>query len=241
MKHFLLLLAICLSATAYANTPISDSPQPISKQYSLSFHAGYGHNLTYGSFANFDIDAYMPINQYFEAEANIRTSTANVHSLGVQLRPKFALPVGELYLEDRLLGRIEARDRVNEFTHAISLGYRMQYVNVQLGLFSRVIVPAPYKGDRNNAYITEPFNLLYRVEAFVLPDTSCWNIAIAISNVDDHVMERAWIPMLYLGGWYDVNSHWRLRLSGKYKNAGIFHMNAHYYACEISAGAEYRF
>lgn len=230
MKRLFLFSLLCLSALAYAQSP-----------YSLSLHAGYGHNLTYGSFATFDIDAQLPINQYFEAEANLRTSTANVHTLGVQLRPKFALPVGELFLEDRLMANFLLRDHVNEFAHAISLGYRMQYVSAQLGLFSRVMVPMPYKRNSDNASISEPFKLLYRVEAFVRPATSSWNLAVAISNVDDYMMERPWTPMLYLRGWYDVNNHWRLHLAGKYKNAGMFHMNAHYYASELRVGAEYRF
>ena len=210
-------------------------------KYTVSLHAGYGHNLTYGSFSIFDVDAYMPINQYFEAEANVRTSTANVHTIGLQMRPKFALPVGELFLEDRLMANFIARDQLNEFIHAISLGYRMQYVSAQLGLFSRVMIPQPYNRNSDNARISEPFMLLYRVEAFVRPESSCWNLAIAISNVDDHMMERPWNPALYLRGWYDVNEHWRLHLAGKYKNAGMFHMNAHYYASEVKLGAEYRF
>ena len=230
MKRLFLFSLLCLSALAYAQSP-----------YSLSLHAGYGHNLTYGSFATFDIDAQLPINQYFEAEANLRTSTANVHTLGVQLRPKFALPVGELFLEDRLMANFLLRDHVNEFAHAISLGYRMQYVSAQLGFFSRVMVPMPYERNSDNASISEPFKFLYRVEAFVRPATSSWNLAVAISNVDDYMMERPWTPMLYLRGWYDVNNHWRLHLAGKYKNAGMFHMNAHYYASELRVGAEYRF
>jgi hypothetical protein len=230
MKKVVLLLALCLSAMAYAQSP-----------YSLALYAGYGHNLTYGSFANFDVDAYLPINPYFEMEANLRTSTANVHSLGLQMRPKFALPVGELFLEDRLMANLVARDQVSELIHSISLGYRMQYVSAQLGFFSRVIVPMPYEKNSNNATIAEPFKLLYRVEAFVRPETSCWNLAVAISNVDDHMMERPWNPMLYLRGWYDIDAHWRLHLAGKYKNAGMFHMNAHYYASEVRVGAEYRF
>lgn len=230
MKRLFLFSLLCLSALAYAQSP-----------YSLSLHAGYGHNLTYGSFATFDIDAQLPINQYFEAEANLRTSTANVHTLGVQLRPKFALPVGELFLEDRLMANFLLRDHVNEFAHAISLGYRMQYVSAQLGFFSRVMVPMPYERNSDNASISEPFKLLYRVEAFVRPATSSWNLAVAISNVDDYMMERPWTPMLYLRGWYDVNNHWRLLLAGKYKNAGMFHMHAHYYASELRVGAEYRF
>ncbi|MBQ2439031.1 MAG: hypothetical protein II267_03975, partial [Paludibacteraceae bacterium] len=66
--------------------------QPGDTTYSVSLHVGYGHNLTYGSHANFDVDAYLPINQHFDMQANIRTSTADVHTMGVQLRPKFALP-----------------------------------------------------------------------------------------------------------------------------------------------------
>jgi hypothetical protein len=117
----------------------------------------------------------------------------------------------------------------------------MQYVSAQLGFFSRVMVPMPYERNSDNASISEPFKLLYRVEAFVRPATSSWNLAVAISNVDDYMMERPWTPMLYLRGWYDVNNHWRLLLAGKYKNAGMFHMNAHYYASELRVGAEYRF
>lgn len=238
MKKIFFIVALCsllLAPAAMAQVQLSDS------QYAVSLHVGYGHNLTYSSMANFDIDAYMPINQYFEMQANIRTSTANYHTVGIQLRPKFELPKGELYLEDRLMARFIARDQVNEFLHAISIGYRMQYIDVQLGLINRVMMPLPYERNTLNKYIVEPFQLLYRVEGFVRPVTSSWNIAIAISNADNYMIERPWTPMLYLGGWYDVNEHWRVRLSGKYKNAGMFHMNAHYYAAEVRVGAEYRF
>ena len=47
--------------------------QPTDTTYSVSLHVGYGHNLTYGSYANFDIDAYLPINRHFDMQANIRT------------------------------------------------------------------------------------------------------------------------------------------------------------------------
>jgi hypothetical protein len=245
MKKLLLLMALCLSSMGYGQTVDNSQSvelgDEVASQYSLSLHAGYGHNLIYGSHANFDLGAYMPINQYFEMDADLRVSTANFYTVGLQLRPKFALPVGEMFIEDRLMANLVVRNKVNEFAHAISLGYRMQYVSVQLGLFSRVIVPQPYEKNSNNSYISEPFKLLYRVEAFVRPKTSCWNIAVAISNIDDYMMERPWNPMLYLRGWYDVDDHWRVHLGGKYKNAGMFHMNAHYFAAEVGIGAEYRF
>ena len=202
--------------------------QPGDTTYTVSLHTGYAHNLTYGSYANFDLDAYMPINKHFDMQANIRTSTANVHSMGVQLRPKFRLPKGELYVEDRLMMRFAMRDNYRDFVHAISVGYMMQYVNVQVGMSNRIITPLPYEHHSEDAMILEPFDAVYRVEAFVRPQSAAWNISLCLSNMDNYLIERMWAPMFYLGGWYDINPHWRVRLSGKMKLAGMFHLNANF-------------
>lgn len=231
----LILVFLCIAPNSMAQVQYG------ANQYAVSLHAGYGHNLTYGSMANFDLDAYMPLHQHFDMQANLRASTADFYTLGVQLRPKFALPVGELYLEDRILARWIVRDDVNDFVHALSIGYMMQYVNVQVGMATRLIIPQPYEWKSAGEIICEPFNVIYRVEAFVRPCVSPWNISLCIANIDNYQVERVWQPMFYLGGWYDVNSHWRVRLSGKMKLAGMFHLNAHYYASDIRAGVEYRF
>lgn len=238
MKKRILMFVFCgmlLAPVAMAQV------QPGSTQYSVSLHVGYAHNLTYGSYANFDLDAYMPINKHFDMQANLRTSTADFYTLGVQLRPKFALPVGELYLEDRVMARWVARDEINDFVHALSIGYMMQYVNAQVGMSTRIIIPQPYSFKDADAMVLEPFNIIYRVEAFVRPKMSPWNISLCVANVDNYHVERVWQPMFYLGGWYDIDDHWRVRLSGKMKLAGMFHLNAHYYGAELRTGAEYRF
>ena len=234
---FILSLGFLLLVAPMATAQVQHSDTT----YSVSLHAGYAHNLTYGSYGNFDIAAYLPINTYFEAEAQVRLSTANFYTFGVQVRPKFALPIGELYIEDRLLANLLKRDAYLDFTHAISLGYRMQYVDVQVGMFSRVMMPQSYEARTGEEMVCEPFNLLYSVTAFVQPATSPWNISLAIANIDDYQMERMWQPMFYLGGWYDINEHWRVSLNGKLKLAGMFHLNAHYYAAELRVGAEYKF
>ena len=238
MKKLLLLLALCLTTVAYSQSP---DRLNASSPYSLALHAGYGHNLTYGTFANFDLDAQMPINQHFEMETNLRASTANTYTLGVQLRPKFALPVGEMFLEDRVMANFIARDGFNQYIHALSLGYRMQYVSVQVGMYTRLMMPIPYEHRTGDELICEPFDAIYRVEVRVRPETSPWNISLALSNADDYQIERMWQPMFYLGGWYDIDDHWRVQLTGKLKLAGMFHLNAHYYASELRFGAEYRF
>ncbi len=215
--------------------------QPGDSRYSISLHAGYGHNRTYGSMGNFDIDAFMPINQHFEMQADIRMSTANFYSFGVQMRPKFALPVGEMFLEDRLMARLITRDAFNEVTQALSLGYRMQYVSIQLGMSTRLIIRQPYEWHSTESIICEPFNVLYRVEGFVRPQTSPWNISLCVSNMDNYQIERVWQPMFMLGSWYDPTDHWRVRLYAECKPTGMFHLNATYYGAEVRVGAEYRF
>lgn len=234
MKTKILILILALFA-------LSSYRLMASSPYSVSLHAGYGHNLTYGSMANFDVDAYMPVSQCFETQASLRLSTANTYAVGVQLRPKFALPVGEMYLEDRLLMNIIKRYNFSDFVQTLSVGYRMQYVNVQVGMSMRVMIPMPYDQSRGDELICEPFDAVYRVEAFVRPETSPWNISLCVSNVDNYQIERMWQPMFYLGGWYDITDHWRVRVAGKMKLAGMFHLNAHYYASEVRVGAEYRF
>lgn len=217
------------------------NPLCASEQYSISLDMGYGHNLTYGSFANFDLGAYMPLNTHFEMQANVRMSTANTYAVGVQMRPKFALPVGEMYIEDRLLTSFIRRDQFLDFVHALSVGYRMQYVNVQLGMTNRVMLPPTYELGSGDTFVCEPFDLLYRLEVYVRPATSVWNLSLALANVDEYQIERMWQPMFYLGGWYDIDEHWRISLNGKLKLAGMFHLNAHYYASEVRVGAEYKF
>lgn len=217
------------------------NPLCASEQYSISLDMGYGHNLTYGSFANFDLGAYMPLNTHFEMQANVRMSTANTYAVGVQMRPKFALPVGEMYIEDRLLTSFIRREQFLDFVHALSVGYRMQYVNVQLGMTNRVMLPPTYELRAGDTFVCEPFDLLYRLEVYVRPATSVWNLSLALANVDEYQIERMWQPMFYLGGWYDIDEHWRISLNGKLKLAGMFHLNAHYYASEVRVGAEYKF
>ena len=235
MKKPLFLGLLLLPMMAFAQVQSGDS------QYSLSLHVGYGHNQTYGSMGNFDIDAYMPINQYFEMQTNIRLSTANFYAMGVQLRPKFALPVGEMFIEDRLMARLITRDQFNEVLQALSLGYRMEYVSFQVGMATRLMIQQPYEWHSTESIICEPFIMLYRVEAFVRPQTSKWNINMCVSNMDNYQIERVWQPMFMLGGWYDPTDHWRVRMSAECKPTGMFHLNATYYGAEVRVGAEYRF
>ena len=134
MKRVLFfLLILCPLGLMAANPGFGE------RKYSLSGMVEYSYNKTWGHHANFDIQSLMPINPHFEMEARLQFSTANVYSGALQIRPKFELPVGELFLETDVYYRAIARNRIGDITAALGVGYRMDYVSITLGVFSRVI------------------------------------------------------------------------------------------------------
>lgn len=234
----LTLLILLLAASLL---PIAAQVQFGTEQYSLRANIGYNHNTTYGSFAGFDIGAFMPINQHFEMQADMRFTTAGAHAIGVQLRPKFSVPVGEFYIEDRLLTGLYPRDQFNELVQALAVGYRMDYVSFQVGMSTRLIINAPYDWHDGSNIIVEPFNLTFRLEVFVRPHTSPWNISLCASNMTDYQIERLWQPIFMLNGRYNIDEHWQVNIGALCKPTGMFHLNAKYYGAEVRAGFAYNF
>lgn len=210
-------------------------------RYSVRMNIGYNHNTTYGSYAGFDFGAFMPINEHFEMQADLRFTTAGNHSIGVQMRPKFAVPVGEFFLEGRLFTGLYPRDGYNDLTQALAVGYRMEYVSFQVGMSTRLIMETPYDWHANSNIIVEPFNICYKLEVFVRPQTSPWNISLCASNMTDYQIERVWQPIFMANGRYNIDEHWQVNLAALCKPTGMFHLNAKYYAAEVKAGFAYNF
>ena len=211
------------------------------RRYTVTGMAEYSYNNTWGHHGNFDVQALMPFNPHFEMEAKLQFSTANVHTMALQFRPKFELPVGEMFLETEVLYRAVARNRIHDFTAALGVGYRMDHVSVTLGVFSRVMDDWDRDWHSNETYVVEPFNLLYRIEVFCRPQNNPWNLSFMFSNVDDYQLERMWQPLFSVGAWYDVNNHWRLNFAAQCKPTGMFHLDASFYGATLRAGFSYRF
>lgn len=235
MKKLLLLLVVCPIGLLAANPGFGD------RKYSLSGMAEYSYNKTWGHHANFDIQSLMPINPHFEMEARLQFSTANVYSGALQLRPKFELPVGELFIETDVYYRAFARNRLGDITAALGLGYRMDYVSITLGVFSRVVDDWNRSWYTDESFVVEPFNLLYRLEVFCRPQNNNWNLSFMFSNIDDYQMERMWQPLFGIGAWYDIDAHWRLNFMAQCKPTGMFHLDATFYGATGRVGFTYRF
>lgn len=233
----MLLLLPLWSMTAMA----ANRPGFGERRYTISGMAEYSYNRTWGHHANFDVQSLMPINKNFEMEAKLQFSTANVHTGVVQLRPKFELPVGEMFVETDLCFRGVARNRISDFTAGLGVGYRMDYVSVTLGLFSRVIDNWDRSWYNEETFVVEPFNVFYRIEVFCRPQDNPWNLSFMISTVDDYQMERTWQPLFMAGAWYDVTDNWRLNFGVQCKPTGMFHLDASFYGATARAGFTYRF
>ena len=240
MRKFLLFLsilpcALCLQAADSTKWVLPEA------RYALTARIEYAYNKSWGHFANIDAQALLPINKHFEMEVNLQASFKNVYTAGIILRPKFPLPVGEIFFDTEVLYKAVMRANQMDLVTALSLGWRFDYLSVQLGSFCRVM--ENYNRDNNSeeAYNVEPFNLLYRLEVFCRPQRTNWNISAVFANYDDFQFERMWQPLFMLGGRYDIDDHWRVHLQAQCKPAGMFHLNAAFYAATVRAGFTYKF
>ena len=236
-KNLLLLFWVCCPAWLLA----AGNPGFGERGYRLTAMAEYGYNTTWSHHANLDVQALMPINTHFEMEGKIQLSTAGVYSGALQLRPKFELPVGELFIETDLYARIIGRNQVTDYTAAVGLGYRMDYVSITLGSYSRVMSDWNRDWHTTDTYLVEPFNLLYRLEVFCRPQNNPWNLSFVFSDVDDYQMERMWQPLFAANAYYDVVDHWRLNFGLQCKPTGMFHLDASFYGITFRAGFTYKF
>lgn len=245
MKRLLLLVTLLAGfVTSYASDLMAAEKdrrgfgQP---KYTLSFRAGYAYNLTWGHTANFDVQAFMPVNRNVELEVRALASTADVYTIAGVIRPKIELPVGELFFETEMMYTNVNRAAQHDICAGLSLGYRMDYVSFQIGHFTRMLRPYEVDWHSEGGYTLEISNIIYRVEVFCRPQTCNWNIRACFSNIDDYQMERFWQPLFMLGARYDVNDHWRVTLDGQIKPEGMFHLNANFYGAYARAGFAYRF
>jgi len=224
-----------------------------SQRYSLSVMGEYGFNTTWQHYGGAEIKAFMPINDNVELTLVGEALSSNVYTAAFTARPKMALPVGEMFIDATFLYRAVQRNRIHDFVGAGSLGYKMDYFQMQVGCFYRAMADYDRQWHSEDEYLCEPFNLLYRVSANVRPLCSRWNIHFGMANFDDTQYERMWQPLFFLGGYYDFHpksnfeyeynaaSHFRLLAELTVKPTGMFHLDASFYGTYLKAGFAYKF
>lgn len=219
---------------------ISAVAQETAKPVELRAFATYGYNYTWEHYGNFDFLARVPLNRHFELDAAAELSTANLYTLSADARPLFQLAVGELYIDTRLLYRAVVRNRMHELSASLGLGYRMDYVDVQLGVYTRNMFEFNRDWHSEDEIVTEPFGFLYSIEVFVRPQSSNWNLSFRISDTDDFQIERMWQPLFMIGGRYSPTERLSVLMQAQCKPTGMFHLNASFYGAQLRAGISYK-
>lgn len=234
MKRIFIAAALSLVAV------LSSAAEPAGR-YSISVMGMYGWNETWLSHGGIDVVGYLPFSRHFEATAALEVHSPGTFAVTATARPKFQLPVGEFFIDGSVHDRIHASYGISDFNIALSVGYRMDYVSIQVGAASHFIFDLGKKGDGKSGTIVEPLNLLYRVSFNVRPSSSRWNAGGGIANYTDFEYERTWGPMYFLDGHFDVND--RLSVLGRFdlKPTGVFHQVAEFWGAAFRAGVKYSF
>lgn len=234
-KNLLITLLILVSLPIRSESSFRDS------LYALSANIQYEYNHTYLHSASLQMDAFLPLTHYFEGEVNLRASLNNTYNFGIKMQPKFALPVGELYLRTQLSYGLILRNRFHELCTVIGIGYRMDYMDVMVAYGSRLMATMDMDKNSIEHGINEPHNLIYRAEVYARPQYSPWNISVWVSNLTSHQMERMFTPMFGLRSHIDIVPSWRLQLGGMIKPVGLSNLAPSFYGAEVNVGVQYRF
>ena len=240
-------MAAALSVAIVISSRAADKP------YSLSVLGTYGYNTTWQHYGGGELKAYMPLNPNVELEAAFEGGSSNVYTLSATLRPKFALPVGEMFVDASVLYRAVQRDGIHNGVGALSLGYRMDYVSVQVGCYSQLWAEYGRTWNSENEYVIDALDVLYRVSVNVRPLCERWNIYFGFSDYTETEYERMWQPIFFLGAYYDfpptsnfeyeynAASHFRLLAEVMCKPTGMFHLTASFYGAKVKVGFAYKF
>ena len=116
----------------------------------------------------------------------------------------------------------------------------MDYVDVQLGVYTRSMFEFNRDWHSEDEIVTEPFGFLYSIEVFVRPQSSNWNLSFRISDTDDFQIERMWQPLFMIGGRYSLTERLSVLMQAQCKPTGMFHLNASFYGAQLRAGISYK-
>lgn len=230
-----------LAFLAAALIAVSASAQEFGQRsYLIGAEGVYGYNNSWKNFGGADIKAFMPIGRFFHMEAGVEALSPKVFSSFATLRPVIPVGRGEIFLDFSLCFRPYAVYSDFDLAAATSIGYRRDYISVQLGIFNHWM--GVFGGSENGALANrEPNMAMYRVRACVRPFASAWNIGGGFSNFNDFVYERFWQPMFFLDGYWQFTPHLRLNASAYLKPSGIFHQVVSPNEITVRAGLAYTF
>ena len=235
MKNKIIFLVIFLLVGGVLNAQTYGSDR-----YAISTYANYGYNSSWRNYGGVDVRGFLPLARHFEMTVNAESLTSGVFSSSVTARPKFLLPVGEIFIDGTVSFRNLYKYESSELVLVASAGYRMNYISVQAGLFCRGMFDTGDSPEKSSVWET-PLNLVYRVAFRVRPLECRWNVGGGISNYDEYEYERMWQPMFFINGHYDLSDRFTLLACVRIKPTGTFQQIASFYGIDTRIGISYKF
>lgn len=208
------------------------------RHWTVGANAVYGYNCTQQHYGGANIQATLPIHKYFQMEASLQALSNSSVATSVTARP--VLPVGssEFYLDATLLCNPYTRQQSMILSSAFLLGYRHDYVNVQLGIANNWLYDTAPKAGKA---VFEPALLQYRLELCARPSSSPWNIGGGITNFSQYKFERVWQPSLFAEAYADISRHLRFNTIVYLMPDGAVSLTTSSYSVICSAGLSYMF
>ena len=235
-KHHIFLLVFLLSAI-FSNAQ-ETTKHNISADVMAQGVAGY--NLTYRWYGGADLKGVLHYDNT-DFTLNFEALTAKTFSMGLTVSQAFEVcDNGFVFIDGTLHSRIFAQYKTYEFVYAASAGFRMRHFSVQAGLFSRTIDAFGRSWHSLENYVTEPFNLLYKVRLNLKGLDHPWDVYAIFSNYNEYEYERMWEPIFSLGGRYDFKERWSAVAEGTLEAAGIFHGTVKFYEAIFRIGVSFR-
>lgn len=199
-----------------------------------------GYNNTFKWYGGADVKGVLHVDNT-DFTLNLEALTANTYSLGMTVSQSFEVcSNGFLFLDGTLHSRIFSIYKTYEFVYAGSVGFKMRHFSAQVGLFSRTIDAFGRDWHSLENYVTEPFNLLYKMKISVMGFDNPWDVYLIGSNYNDFEYERMWEPIFSLGGRYDFKERWSAVAEGTLEAAGIFHGTVKFYEAVMRIGIKYK-
>lgn len=242
-----MVTSVALAATNNTITHAKGRP------YSLAVIGDYGYNSTFQHYGGGELRAFLPVNQNVEIFLNAAGWSTNVYAGSFTIRPKMPVPVGELFFDASVQYTSVTRSEIHDINFALSFGYKMDYFQAQIGNFSRTMGQYQRTWNNEESFISEPFNILYRISANVQPLCERWNLFFGVTNFNEFQYERHWQPLFFTSFYYDfppdnsfeynynAASHFRLIGEVYVKPTGMFHLDASFYGAQVKFGFAYKF
>ena len=228
VKKRLIFLLVCLLAAASLGAQ------------EVRVNGLVGYNNTFKWYGGADVKGVLHVDNT-DFTLNLEALTAKTYSLGMTVSQSFEVcSNGFLFLDGTLHSRIFSIYKTYEFVYAGSVGFRMRHFSAQVGLFSRTIDAFGRDWHSLENYVTEPFNLLYKMKISVMGFDNPWDVYLIGSNYNDFEYERMWEPIFSLGGRYDFKERWSAVAEGTLEAAGIFHGTVKFYEAVMRIGIKYK-